>query len=289
MSWTVNDTPIIHWPDDVDWSKAKSVRGGNPLLFPFIARHMVDGRQGVWRDADGKERNVPMHGFAREMPFQIRTLKGGPEASSASIGMRLISNEQTMEGYPFPFIFDAVYTLRDNALEVAVTATNTGTEPMPYYTGHHFYFALPSAERGQWRLELPAEQWGRQREDGTIARMEAPLKGNESVFSIDDENLRDRFHLGGDFGGIVKLYRPGTLPNAEGAGGHGGTYIVLDLRQRSTELPWYCVTTWTQAADSDYYCVEPWLGLPNAIHHGEGLRWLAPGASEKAVVRLSAW
>jgi galactose mutarotase-like enzyme len=250
---------------------------------------MLDGKQGLWRDAKGKEWQVPMHGFARNMPFEITTLNGGPQCSEATIGMRLTSNEKTLPGYPFQFIFDARYTLRDNALEVAVTATNTGNIPLPYYTGHHFYFALPSVERGQWRLELPAEQWGRQREDGSIAREDAPLKGDESVFSISDETLRDRFHLGGDFGGIVKLYRPGTVPDAAGAGGRSGTYIVLDLRPRDKELPWYCVTTWTQAADSDYYCVEPWLGLPNAIHHGEGLRWLAPGKTEKAVVRLSAW
>jgi len=48
------------------------------------------------------------------------------------------------------------------------------------------------------------------------------------------------------------------------------------------------VTTWTEKPDSDFYCIEPWLGLPNAIHHGEGLRHVAPGATEIAVCRLDA-
>ena len=56
-------------------------------------------------------------------------------------------------------------------------------------------------------------------------------------------------------------------------------------------VPWYAVTTWTMAPDSNFFCVEPWTGLPNAIHHGEGLRWLAPGAKEDAtlVIDGSGW
>jgi galactose mutarotase-like enzyme len=55
----------------------------------------------------------------------------------------------------------------------------------------------------------------------------------------------------------------------------------------TTYAPWYAVTTWTQAPESDFYCIEPWLGLPNAIHHGEGLRWLVPGAKEIATLVLN--
>jgi galactose mutarotase-like enzyme len=52
-------------------------------------------------------------------------------------------------------------------------------------------------------------------------------------------------------------------------------------------VPWYAVTTWTEAADSDFYCVEPGLGLPDAIHNGMGLRWLEPGQTEAATLRIN--
>ncbi|HEY4804128.1 MAG TPA: aldose epimerase, partial [Paraburkholderia sp.] len=45
-------------------------------------------------------------------------------------------------------------------------------------------------------------------------------------------------------------------------------------------------TTWTLAPDSDFYCVEPWLGLPDAIHTGLGLRWLEPGETQRAELRI---
>ena len=51
-------------------------------------------------------------------------------------------------------------------------------------------------------------------------------------------------------------------------------------------MPWYAVTTWTEADTSDFYCIEPWIGLPDAIHNGHGLRWLAPGKTEAASLRL---
>ena len=62
--------------------------------------------------------------------------------------------------------------------------------------------------------------------------------------------------------------------------------ITIDL-QRPDSLPWYAVTTWTEAADSDFFCVEPWLGLPDAIHNGMGLRWLEAGETETATLRIT--
>jgi galactose mutarotase-like enzyme len=66
--------------------------------------------------------------------------------------------------------------------------------------------------------------------------------------------------------------------------------LVFELTHPGS-VPWYAVTTWTQSADSDFYCIEPWLGLPNAIHHGEGLRRIDPGKTEIATCVLDggAW
>ncbi len=52
--------------------------------------------------------------------------------------------------------------------------------------------------------------------------------------------------------------------------------VNFDL-QRPDSVPWYAVTSWTLEPTSDFYCIEPWVGLPDAIHNGHGLRWLAPG------------
>ncbi len=275
LSWHLHGAPIIHWPDTADWSQPALVRGGNPLLFPFIARHRVDGRIGFWRDAQGVVREVPMHGFARDLPFAARI-----DAQGAGVQMTLTDSDATYTGYPFRFRFEVQYRLVEEAtLEVSLTTTNTA-EPsadalanrMPYYAGHHFYFALPHTQRGEATLKLPHNVYRHQLADGTTT---APQPG-ATRYRFDDPQIVDRFHcLEGEPQTPVRIDMP-TLNRA----------IEIDLK-RPGSLPWYAVTSWTLAPDADFYCVEPWLGLPDAIHNGLGLRWLAPGQSETATLRIA--
>ncbi|WP_321787517.1 aldose epimerase [Paraburkholderia sp. J94] len=274
LSWHRHGEPIIHWPDDADWRQPALVRGGNPLLFPFIARHRVDGVIGRWRDAQGVVREVPLHGFARDLPFAAQV-----DAAGDGVRMTLTDSEATHAGYPFPFRFEAAYRLVDDAtLEVELTTTNTAIEGaallpslLPYYAGHHFYFALPHAQRGSASLTLPRNVYRHQLADGTTT---APTPG-ATRYRFDDPQIVDRFHcLDGEPERTVRIEMP-TLRRA----------IDIDLR-RPGSVPWYAVTSWTLAPDSDFYCVEPWLGLPDAIHSGLGLRRLAPGQSETATLRL---
>lgn len=99
------------------------VRGGNPLLFPFIARHRVDGRIGLWRDAQGVVREVPMHGFVRDLPFDAQV-----DAQVHGVHMTLTDSAATRTGYPFSFRFEAVYRLVDEtALDAELITTNAAT------------------------------------------------------------------------------------------------------------------------------------------------------------------
>jgi galactose mutarotase-like enzyme len=267
LSWSVGEEPVIHWPDRADWSEPARVRGGNPLLFPFLGRHRVDGRIGEWRDNTEVVRALPAHGFARDLPFAAAL-----DADGRGIRMTLADSEATREQYPFGFRFEAAYRLVDaRTLDVMLTTTNTGEAPLPYYAGHHFYFALPHSMRAETTLELPRTERRRQLEDGSIS---APEKG-ESRYTLDDARIHDRFHcLEATPDAPVRLI---CAPL--------GRRIEFDLR-RPGSVPWYAVTSWTEADTSDFYCVEPWLGLPDAIHNGLGLRWLAPGQSETAALRI---
>ena len=275
LSWHLHGAPIIHWPDAADWSQPELVRGGNPLLFPFIARHRVDGRIGLWRDARGVVREVPMHGFARALPFEAQI-----DPQGDGVRMTLTDSEATRTGYPFRFRFEAVYRLVDEVtLDVELITTNTAAAKaadtlghrMPYYAGHHFYFALPHMQRGEATLVLPRNVYRHQLADGTTSTPEA----GAARYRFDDPRIVDRFHcLEGEPAGPVRIEMP-TLRRA----------VEIDLR-RSGSVPWYAVTSWTLAPDSDFYCVEPWLGLPDAIHSGLGLRWLEPGQTETASLRI---
>ena len=268
LSWLIDGEEVIHWPEHADWSQPARIRGGNPLLFPFLGRHRVDGQIGYWRDAKGTVRELPMHGFARDLPFEAHA-----DVHGAGLRMVLRDSEATRAGYPFGFRFEATYSLVDaSTLDVTLTTENTGDAPLPYYAGHHFYFTLPHAQRAETALELPRTKRCHQQADGSIS----PLEPGEPRYTLDEARIYDRFHcLDGAPDQPVRIVAPGL-----------NRLITIDL-QRPDSVPWYAVTTWTETPESDFYCVEPWLGLPDAIHNGLGLGWLKPGQRETAALRIN--
>jgi galactose mutarotase-like enzyme len=108
--------------------------------------------------------------------------------------------------------------------------------------------------------------------DGAISAGEA----GKPDYRLDDPGILDRFHcLDGAPDHLVRMVALGLNRS-----------ITIDL-QRPNSVPWYAVTTWTEKPESDFFCVEPWLGLPDAIHNGLGLRWLEAGDTETASLRIT--
>jgi galactose mutarotase-like enzyme len=272
LQWTLDGKEIVHWPADADWSKLTKIRGGDPILFPFIARHYVDGVLGRWKDVHGVVRDLPQHGFVREMPFEV-VESTDPTADPYEIRLRVADTEATRAMYPFSFRFEVAYRLGEDTLEVEFLTTNTGpagSAPLPYYAGHHFYLNFPARERAAWTLELPFAKSGYRDDDGNPLWNELPPTDT----TLDDPDLVDCFHTG-PLETTFAASDPAT-----------GAKITFDLNPPGNGVPWHTVTTWNESPEADYFCIEPWLGLPNAIHHGDGLRLLAPGATEKAVCAL---
>jgi galactose mutarotase-like enzyme len=269
LTWRREGREVIHWPEDADWQNLLKVRGGNPLLFPFLGRHFLDGKKEEWRDEHGVIHPMPQHGFARDAAFTVVT------QTETELRMRLADSEATRVCYPFAFQFDVMIRLYPNSrLEIRLETTNTGTIPLPYYAGHHFYLAIPHEERAQWTLRLPCESWARQRPDGAMVHEEPTT----DVLRLNDAAIIDRMQ-------VQPREATAALVNEAAA-----RRLIFELSHAGS-VPWYAVTTWTEKPDSDFYCVEPWLGLPNAIHHGEGLRHVTPGTQETAICVLdaSAW
>ncbi|WP_250492610.1 aldose epimerase [Caballeronia sp. GAWG1-1] len=268
MTWRVNGEPVIHWPDAPGWSNPPKIRGGNPLLFPFLGRHFVDGEINKWRDQDGVVHTLSTHGFARDLPFSCTR-----DADGHGLRMTLVDSDATRAGYPFAFRFEAAYRLVDaTTLEVELTTSNPGELALPYYAGHHFYFHLPHDQRAQSSVELPRTERRHQLPGGAISE----ATPGSPRYSLGDASIIDNFHcFTGPSDQPVRLNMPGLKRT-----------VSFELHQPDS-VPWFAVTTWTEADTSDFYCVEPWIGLPDAIHNGLGLRWLAPGKTETALLRLA--
>lgn len=266
LRWSVADWEVVVWPEAADWSRPQKVRGGNPVLFPFIARSFQDNRIGFWKSADGSVRAAPMHGFARDSAFSMVS------AGSDAVQMRLESNDTTRAVYPYDFRFEVAVRLGPDSLQILYRVSNTGKEPLPWSAGHHFYFGIPARERAGWELEVPCRHWASQDFSTGEILLREPAADRDVLSNPD---WIDRLHVQPDLNRI-RLFETGS----------GRAISFEDTSPQPGG--WYCATTWTERADSDFFCVEPWSALPNAAANGLGLQTTPPGASAELSCRLRA-
>lgn len=109
----------------------------SPLLFPIVC--------GLWNGqyrVDGKTYELPRHGFARDMDFDVI------EKTESSVTYELTSNEETMKVYPYEFGLNVSYFLNDDMINVVWTVRNMGKEEMHFQIGGHPAFNLPDVGEG---------------------------------------------------------------------------------------------------------------------------------------------
>lgn len=273
MSWTM-DLPngrreIIAWPDDAPLSgDAKtfgSIRGGNPVLFPFAGRCHVDGAPGWWIDPEGVKRPYPQHGVARQGTFEISA--SGPDFFSA----RLAPDAAANDIYPYAYEFVVTYRFRELGFTVEYGLTNRDTRPIPWGPGHHFYFKLPwhkGLRRGDYVLNLDAKKALRHLGDGSFT----PNKELEKPpVNFDHAGLSDTLFT--KIKGDSLTFGPHN--------GEENIRIGFDAGVNAT------VVTWTPSEDSPLYCVEPWACLPNSqANKFSGARRVFPGGTDRYVVTV---
>jgi galactose mutarotase-like enzyme len=262
---TVRD--VIHWPEIKTFEGFAKVRGGNPILFPFSARTFDRGDGGFWRDMKGVRRPMPMHGFARQGAF--RTTRLDDDGFDAV----LVPSDEARAAYPFAYEFTVSYRFGPLGLVCKLELENTGDEPLPWCAGHHFYFALPWTEgftRAHYHVDIDAGR--RLRQDPLGQLVEGPALGRTE--RMDNLVLVDTIH--------TDLRKPIAVFGERGAPGD----VTVRIGDGRTVPAGSTFVTWTQDDAAPYYCVEPWMGPPNAPEHGIGLAQVPPGRRQAFTVAV---
>lgn len=259
---------ILYWPEDADFNAFPKVRGGNPILFPFSARTFDAGELGYWRDPAGVRRPMPMHGFARQGEFKVTRL------DARGFTAVLVPGDEAKQAYPFNYEFSVAYRFSELGLACELTLRNNDTQPLPWSAGHHFYFTAPWTEglkRGDYVIRIPSTRTHRQDAAGKL--IPGPVLKPEE--RLDNPALVDAFHLG---------LKSNTVtfgsPSAPGQ---------VSVRHGTAAVPPPEATfvTWSMTPDSPFYCVEPWMGPPNANETKIGLHWVQPSQSQSFVVEVA--
>lgn len=259
---------VIYWPEDADMPDIANVRGGNPILFPFMGRNYADGKKFFWKTPDGKVLPMPQHGFARQGKFAIT--HNGPDF----VEVTFQPGADVKAGYPYDYTFTVRYKFRELGLECDLSLTNNGTSEIPWCAGHHFYFGLPwHAELGRedYAINIPAKKTWRLSADGKLV----PFPGVEHPTTFANPDLPDLIHT------KLKSNTATFGPKS------GEENITIRIGEESVPDEWTTLVTWTAAPESPFYCVEPWMGPPNSQEHKNGLRWVAPGKTEKFTIAVS--
>jgi galactose mutarotase-like enzyme len=253
---------IIHWPNNLSsLDQVGRVRGGNPILFPFCGRCYDSGEIGFWKTPTGERRAMPMHGFAREGAFEVQHL------NQNGFSARLLPTDEDRKCYPYRYEFTVSYRFEELSLYVELGLRNLDTVPIPWSAGHHFYFTLPSRDgfsRADYGIFIPAKEAYKHAANGDLA----PVLDFPQENRFDSLGLQDRIHTG------LKLNTVSFGPV------DGSEKITLRIGSDEKPARGTAVVTWTEANESPFYCVEPWMGPPNSPNHKLGLHLVPPGKAQ---------
>jgi galactose mutarotase-like enzyme len=273
MNWNVtlgdgSVRDVIYWPEQANFAEIAKVRGGNPILFPFNGRAFDRGEIFHWRAADGIRRPMPLHGIARQGDFKVT------RCDARGFSATLVPGEEARQCYPFDYEFTVTYRFEALGLSCELAVTNLGAEPLPWSAGHHFYFTLPWHEgstRADYLIRVPATK--RYRHDPTGALVAGPTLQAEETLA--NPAMVDTIHGGLRSNEVVfgEKGRPGD--------------VAVRLGTEKVPPPDAVFVTWTLADDSPFYCVEPWMGPPNAPENKVGLKFVQKGETQKFNVSVN--
>ncbi len=264
-SFCVNGCEYIWQGDDTHWS------GSSPFLFP-IASNVRDDT--VWME--GKPFHLTQHGFAKNKCWTPIC------QSEDAVTFSLKADADTLSVYPYHFVLEAAYIIRDGILTMTMTVRNEEPErDMPFCFGTHPAFCVPfDPESGSgfedYRIILEKEE-----------ENSCPLYNSEKR-QINVEN-REAF-LEPDCRTLCLQYpvfdRVGTILFDKL---RSRSAVLLDTktgRKLSLSFPDFeYLAIWTDHAP--FICIEPWQGLSACSDEGDemiqkrGVQILSPGSSKQ--------
>lgn len=215
----------------------------SPILFPIVGTLKNNSYK-----VNNSEYQLPRHGFARDMTFEIIDKK------EDSVTFSIQSSAETLKVYPFEFELQIHYSLEDKKLNIAYKVINKNQSQLPFSIGAHPAFAL-DGDFEEYKLKFEKE------EALVYNLLENDLISNKTQILETKDNL-------------VKLNY--TLFEND-------ALIFKNLQSRSltiqkNEKPLIKVHyqgfphlgIWTKK-DASFICIEPWYGYSDSDESTENI------------------
>ena len=219
---------------DPTWWKYSS-----PVLFPIVGK--VNG--GKYR-AEGKEFELPGHGFARTTDFWL------VDTTDNTLTFALESNAVTFKVYPYKFRLEISFELIDNEVKVIWKVTNTDDKEIYFSIGAHPALCCPISYRENFddcylKFNKPEKS----------ARIPLAANGSlthERIPTIDGTELDLNYEL---FKGDALVFDDLKSDEVSVCSRKSSKSITV----RAKNFPYWGF--WTPAqGGAPFICIEPWQG-----------------------------
>lgn len=216
------------------WQGDESVwYGQSPILFPIVGRLLEDKYR-----LNGKEYNMPKHGFARKTTWTLL------EKDEDTMSFILSESPEMLEKYPYKFDLIVTYTLEENRLRVNHAVVNKNEEEMYFSIGAHPGFNCKTGDtlRFSENETLSTEKIDLVR--SLVLPDSVPVLENETDIIITehifDEDALILHGIKSKYISLIKRDDPHSVKFDMG----NSPYLGL----------------WAKPA-APYVCIEPWFGV----------------------------
>lgn len=217
----------------------------SPVLFPFVGS-LKDKKY----SCKGKEYSMGQHGFARDNEF---TLDSQTESEA---WFSFLSNEKTLEKYPYEFVLKIGYRLIDNQVQVIWKVENPAKETMYFSIGAHPAFLCPAnGENNKTGYKLFFDGVNEIHHHGNDVALGLAIR-EDIVMPLDN----GRVTITDDFFDRCTYMIEGNQTKCVGIEDPSGNRIV-DVK---FDTPLFAV--WSpEKKQAPFICIEPWYGRCDAV------------------------
>jgi galactose mutarotase-like enzyme len=245
----------------------------SPVLFPIVGTLKNDTYF-----YNNKSYQLPRHGFARDMEFEV------VHQEQAAASFSITATDATLAKYPFQFQLLLHYSLVKNKLQLVYEVRNNGSTEMFFSIGAHPAFAVPlhiitayNDYQLKFNKEETADRWPISKE-GLIEALPTPLLQQTNTLPLE----KALFHKDAI---VLKALQSDTIRLCSDKTPNGWQFEYADF-------PFMGI--WA-AKDADFVCIEPWCGIADSVNTSqqltekEGINILAAGEVFKRSWSLSTW
>lgn len=204
----------------------------SPVLFPIVGT-LKNNTYTI----SGQEYQLPRHGFARDLEFQLIN-----KTENSAI-FSLQSSTETLKKYPFEFELQLTYTLKENTLDIEYRIINKNETKMPFSIGAHPAIALPGNFEN-YSLKFEKE------EVLQFSLLKNDLVSDKTqILETEENSVPLNYKLFENDALVFKTLESNSLTILE----NSKPYIKIDFE----DFPSLGIWTKEQAP---FICIEPWFG-----------------------------